>query len=415
MNLDRAAQLDAPIYTVSQLNREVRSLLEQAYPLVWIEGEISNFTHHRSGHMYLTLKDENAQVDAAMFKMSNQRLTFQPEGGMSVLALAQVTVYEPRGRYQIVIQEMRPAGVGKLQLAFEQLKARLQAEGLFDPQRKKPLPAFPERIGIVTAPGAAALRDIHTVLARRYPVADVLLFPARVQGKGAAAEIVNAIERANRYSESTAPLDVLIVGRGGGSLEDLWAFNEEVVVRAIAASALPIVSAVGHEVDVTISDFAADLRAATPSAAAELVVPHQDDVLHTVAVHTQQLGRLCAVRWKAADNRLDWIKRSHGFNRPLQRLRDATQTLDTLQSQLVTGLMQRLTPLQQRQDSLLGRLANANPTAILRRGYAVVRDAANNVVRHAGQISVGDPLHVRLMDGAMRVRVEEVDHDQHHH
>jgi len=403
-------QADVPVYTVTQLNREVRGLLESAFATIWLEAEVSNFTHHRSGHMYFTLKDEGAQVDAAMFRMANQRLTFSPESGMRVLALVQVTVYEPRGRYQVVVQDLKPTGVGKLQLAFEQLKAKLQAEGLFDEERKQPLPKFPTRIGIVTASGAAALRDMHNVLKRRYPVLQVLLFHAQVQGEGAAQQVAEAIERANRYSEET-PLDALIVGRGGGALEDLWAFNEEVVARAIAASVVPVVSAVGHEVDVTIADFVADVRAPTPSAAAELVAPDRVEVLQSLRAQIQRLVRLSVERWREAGSRLEWIKRSHGLRRPLQRLRDAAQRLDQAQAALGRGLIKKLEPLQQRYASLHARLAQANPAALLQRGYALVCDESGGAIKRIEQVKVGARLNVKVSDGRIGVRVEEVERD----
>lgn len=410
LGFGESSQADAPVYTISQLNKEVRGLLESAYPMVWLEGEISNFTHHRSGHMYLTLKDENAQVDAAMFRMANQSLTFTPENGMSVLALAQVTVYEPRGRYQVVLQDMKPAGVGKLQLAFEQLKAKLHEEGLFDPEHKKPLPQFPNRIGIATASGAAALRDMHSILSRRYPAVEVLLFPAKVQGEGAGEEVAASIEQANRYSQSEL-IDVLIVGRGGGSLEDLWAFNEEVVARAIAASEIPVVSAVGHEVDVTISDFVADVRAPTPSAAAELVVPDQEDVIYTVKTRTQQLARLCVERWKDANSRLEWIQRSHGLRRPVQRLRDLLQGVDQLQSGLKRSFEHPFKQTQQRFELLLSKLNQSNPTTILSRGYAALKNESGEMIKSAGQVSVGDTLDMKLKDGDVKAEVKEVNHE----
>lgn len=399
---------DVPVYTVTQLNRQVRGLLESAFDTVWLEGEVSNFTHHRSGHMYFTLKDEGAQVDAAMFRTANQRLTFSLESGMRVLALVQVTVYEPRGRYQVVVQAIKPAGVGKLQRAFEQLKAKLQAEGLFNDERKRPLPHYPTRIGIVTASGAAALRDICTVLVRRYPLVEVLLFHAQVQGEGAGQQVAEAIERANRYSE---PPDVLIVGRGGGSLEDLWAFNEEVVARAIAASNVPVVSAVGHEVDVTIADYVADVRAPTPSAAAELVVPDRVEILQTLRAQTQRIIRLSVARWREAGSRLAWIKRSHGLRRPLQRLRDMAQRLDQAQAALGRGLLKTLTPLQQRRALLQARLEQANPAALLQRGYALAQDPSGQTVRRVEQVRVGDRLTVKLSDGRIVTRVEEVKRD----
>jgi len=407
----RTPRDETPVYSVSQLNSEVRTLLEGTYPLIWVEGEVSNFTHHRSGHMYLTLKDEGAQVDAAMFKSANQRLDFLPENGMSVLALVQPTLYEPRGRYQVVVQRLQEAGLGRLQRAFEQLKAKLQAEGLFDPERKRSLPPFPTRVGIVTSEGAAALRDMFSVLSRRYPVVEALLFPAAVQGSGAGAQLAEAVERANRYSADEHKLDVLIVGRGGGSLEDLWAFNEERLARAIAASRVPVVSAVGHEVDVTIADFVADVRAPTPSAAAEQVVPDTAELVEALQTQARQLVRLCVQRWTTASERLAWLKRSHGLRRPRQRLQDAAQMLDYLKAQLTGHARQRWQQQQQRHTLLLSRLDTANPASILGRGYAMVTDEAGRPIKQSAQVKPGQRLGVRLGRGSLNVRVEEVGDD----
>ncbi|HEY0719956.1 MAG TPA: exodeoxyribonuclease VII large subunit, partial [Gammaproteobacteria bacterium] len=261
------------VYSVSRLNREARALLEGHFPLMWIEGEISNLTRPASGHIYFSLKDPFAQVRCAMFRMRGMHLVFRPADGMQVLVRARLSLYEPRGDYQLIVEQMEEAGDGALRRAFEQLKQRLHAEGLFESARKRPLPPLPRRIGVVTSPSGAAIHDILTVLRRRFPAIPVILYPVPVQGAGAAAQIATMLRKAGERGEC----DVLIVGRGGGSLEDLWPFNEEVVARAIAASPIPVVSAVGHEVDVTIADFAADQRAATPSAAAEMVVPDRQE------------------------------------------------------------------------------------------------------------------------------------------
>ncbi|RMD96216.1 MAG: exodeoxyribonuclease VII large subunit, partial [Calditrichaeota bacterium] len=262
-------------YTVSELTREIKILLETRIPEVWVEGEISNFTHHSSGHMYFLLKDEHAQISCVMWRSRNNTLFFTPQDGMKIIVRGRITVYEKRGNYQLEVLQLHPAGVGELQLAFEQLKNRLRKEGLFDPAHKKPIPPYPERIGIVTSPTGAAIRDMIHILQRRFPPVEIILNPVRVQGEGAAVEIAQAIDQFNRYGQ----VDVLIVGRGGGSLEDLWAFNEEIVARAIFRSQIPVISAVGHEVDFSISDFVADLRAPTPSAAAELVVRNREEIL----------------------------------------------------------------------------------------------------------------------------------------
>ncbi len=257
------------VLSVSDITRQIKNSLELRFPRVWIQGEISNFKRHTSGHLYFTLKDEGAQISATMWRSRAGTLLFGPEDGMKVIARGGITVYPPRGSYQIDVDQLTPLGVGELQIAFERLKQKLVAEGLFDEGRKRPLPELPSRIGIITSETGAALHDIRTVLNRRFPAIEVLLIPVRVQGPGAAEEIASAVKDMNRYGK----IDVMIVGRGGGSLEDLWAFNEEIVARAIYASEIPVVSAVGHEIDFTIADFVADLRAPTPSAAAEMVVP----------------------------------------------------------------------------------------------------------------------------------------------
>ncbi len=253
--------MDRHIYTVSSLTHEIKMLLETSFPRLWVEGEISNYKAHSSGHIYFTLKDENAQIRCAMWRFKAGELLFRLEDGLKVIVEADIQVYEKSGNYQLIVQQLQPAGIGALQLAFEQLKQRLRAEGLFDEAHKKPLPTFPERVGVITSPTGAAIRDIISVVHRRFPAVQLILYPVRVQGEGAAEEIVHAIKDFNEFKE----VDVLIVGRGGGSLEDLWAFNEEKVARAIYASRIPVVSAVGHEVDFSISDFVADRRAATPT------------------------------------------------------------------------------------------------------------------------------------------------------
>src|SRR5574340_462515 len=287
MIFEAEVRIAAPVISVSELNRSARQILEQRLPLLWVAGEISNFTQAASGHWYFSLKDDKAQVRCAMFRMKSQYLDWLPENGMQVEVRAQPTLYEPRGEYQLAVENMRRAGLGALYEAFEKLKGRLEKEGLFAAARKKALPAFPRRIGIITSPAAAALRDVLTTLRRRMPNIPVLIYPVPVQGEGAAQKIAAAIQLAGQRREC----DVLILCRGGGSIEDLWAFNEEVVARAIAACEIPVICGVGHETDFTIADFAADRRAPTPTAAAELATPHRADLLQRLAVLQAGLTR----------------------------------------------------------------------------------------------------------------------------
>ncbi len=403
---EERTEAPAQIWTISQLNQAARDLLEQALPAIWVEGEISNFKYHANGHMYFTLKDENAQIDAVIFAEQNARLQFEPAAGQKVIAFGQITLYERRGRYQINIYEMRPAGIGKLQLEFERLKARLAAEGLFDQRFKQPIPQYPERIGIVTAPGGAALQDMLKILKERYPLVEILLFTARVQGEGAAQEIAAAIRLANRYHQYAASIDVLIVGRGGGSLEDLWAFNEEPVARAIFASAIPIVTGIGHEIDFTIADFVAAQRAPTPTAAAQMVVPDRAALLNLAVGATERLKSLINYRLDDQQLRLQMLRSRRGLHRPAQLLREHRQTLDHAQELLARTLRERLAKLQQHGRSLLARLESLNPASVLRRGFAILEAPDGQIVHSVEQVSVGQQLKVRLHQGRLLTRVE---------
>lgn len=444
------------VYGVTELNKEVRLALEGNYPLIWVEGEISNFRHFQaSGHWYFTLKDSSAQVSAAMFRGQNHHIPFTPADGMQVLVLGQVSLYEARGSYQVIVRRMAEQGAGALHAAFQRLRSRLAAEGLFEESRKRPLPALPRRIGIVTSRDSAALRDILRILRRRHGGVSVLLIPTRVQGEGAAGEIAAAITRAG----TVADLDALIVGRGGGSLEDLWAFNEEEVARALAACPIPVISAVGHETDVTIADMVADHRAATPSAAAIMVVAHADDLkerLHGLGRRLAGATRLTLSRLRAGpagsfhllatrllEGRLHRsVQRSDDLtgrlmragNKHLSRRRQRTLLLTTRLSPRslmagVTQRRQRLTGLSRhfaaaarllvgrRRERLAlasGRLQDLSPLAVLGRGYAMVRDPLSGLLlRDTGNVSPGDELEVRLHRGGMRVKVHQVnDHDQ---
>ena len=318
------------IWTVSELNRAAGELLEEAFPRVWVEGEISNWKVYGSGHAYFSLKDDGGQISAVLFRATAKNFRFEPRDGLAALAAGRVSLYGQRGQYQLIVDELEPRGKGALQLAFEQLKEKLQKEGLFDAARKRPLPVLPRTVGVVTSPTGAVIRDIITVLGRRFANVRVLLNPVRVQGEGAGAEIAAAIaELAGR-----GDVDVLIVGRGGGSMEDLWAFNEEVVARAIAACPVPVISAVGHETDFTIADFVADLRAPTPSAAAELVVQSKDALEARVTTLKRQMRAACGARFQSARHRLDSLAVHRMIGDGRRRLRDLVQEVDGLEGAL---------------------------------------------------------------------------------
>jgi exodeoxyribonuclease VII large subunit len=315
---------DQKVLSVSDITRQIKFSLEQRFPRVWIQGEISNFKRHTSGHLYFTLKDEGAQISATMWRSRAGTLLFSPEDGMKVIARGGITVYPPRGSYQIDVEQLTPVGIGELQVAFERLKKKLAGEGLFEESRKRPLPRYPERIGIITSETGAALQDMRTVLNRRYPAVEVVLLPVRVQGVGASEEIADALADMNRYGE----VDLIIVGRGGGSLEDLWAFNEEVVARAIAASRIPVVSAVGHEIDFTIADFVADVRAPTPSAAAEIAVPDRSELLELIRNYEYTMRSAVLQTTSTFQDRVQGLVSSYAFNRPKDMVREFVQRVD---------------------------------------------------------------------------------------
>ncbi|MGS3141709.1 exodeoxyribonuclease VII large subunit [Aeromonas sanarellii] len=448
--LNQSSQNKQQIFTVTRLNSAVRMILEQDLGLVWLTGELSNLAMPSSGHWYFSLKDMSAQVRCAMFKGNNRRVPFRPQDGMQVLVQARVSLYEPRGDYQLIIESMQPAGDGMLALRFEELKRRLGAEGLFDEGRKRPLPREPRAVGLVTSATGAALYDMLTVLGRRAPDLPVFIYPTQVQGSAATAQIVAAIALANRRAE----VDVLIVGRGGGSLEDLWCFNEEAVARAIAHSTIPVVSAVGHEVDVTISDFAADLRAPTPSAAAELVAPDSSARAQRLVHLHQRLTQAMTRHQTAARHGFVLLQKRLEHQDPKRRLEQQSQRLDELDRRLQQLLASRLHLGERRLASLelrlqaqspekhlaagkrrhqlaeerlhaliarrrdlashrlamlSARLDGVSPLATLGRGYAIVRTPSGEVISRAGQVSAGQPLVTQLAEGQLRVRVEEVD------
>jgi exodeoxyribonuclease VII large subunit len=393
--------VDRTVLTVTDLTRQIKSMLESGFAKVTVEGEISNFKQHTSGHLYFTLKDEGAQLSAVMWRSRVQYLTFSPEDGMKVSARGAITVYPPRGNYQIDVENLKPAGIGELQMAFERLKKKLAAEGLFDPGRKRQVPEFPERIGIITSETGAALKDIFSVISRRQPSVDIIFIPVRVQGEGAAEEIAEAIGRMNLLNA-----DVMIVGRGGGSLEDLWAFNEENVARAIYSSRIPVISAVGHETDFSIADFVADMRAPTPSAAAEMAVRDRTELI-------EEIGNLYYTMQNMVNNRISGLKErvaglvsSYTFNRPRDLLREYLQHADELDRGLEISQKHLLEVRDGKLNSLRSRLLALNPGSILRRGYAIVRKDSR-VVARAAPLAKGDRADVQFHDGVIGVEVRE--------
>ncbi len=396
-----------PVISVSQLNRYVKSLLEGDRNLaaVHISGEISNFTHHyKSGHLYMSLKDENATVKAVMFKGHASKLVFRPEDGMRVIVKARVSLYENTGAFQIYIEEMQPDGVGALQIAFEQLKKKLAAEGLFDDSRKRPLPPYPQRVGIITSPTGAAVRDMFNVLGRRYPLAQVVFCPVLVQGEGAAPSLVDAIRR---FNESGAA-DVLIVGRGGGSIEDLWAFNEESVARAVAASAIPVISAVGHETDFTICDFVADLRAPTPSAAAELAVPDARRLEAMVTAAGERLESAARQQVTAAGQRLQLLQSKRCLSAPQYYTEEQAMRLDYLTRRFASAAKQPLGVADRRLAAAASKLDALSPLKVLGRGYAIGYDAGGQVLDSVRKVTPGDVVSLRLADGTLCCQVTEI-------
>jgi exodeoxyribonuclease VII large subunit len=403
-------QIRPPVLSVSELTGRIKDLLETSFPDVWVVGEISNFARPRSGHCYLTLKDEEAQLSAVLWRTTARRVRFDLHDGLEVVCRGRIGVYPPHGKYQLVIDQIQPKGIGALELAFRQLHEKLAREGLFDARRKRPLPRFVRRIAVVTSPTGAAIHDFLQVLGRRWRGADVLVVPVRVQGEGAAEEIAAAIELVGRLAR---PVDCLVVTRGGGSLEDLWAFNEEVVVRAIFASAVPVVSAVGHEVDVTLSDLVADVRALTPSEAAERIVPSAEEVMARLR---QYQGRLLAAvrsRTSAARSRLDALAARGVFRRPLERVRQWERRLDELGSRTERAVGNSIRLARGRADSLGARLDALSPLAVLGRGYSLTQRVADGrVIRDAGELSPGQEIRTRFARGRAVSRVEGIEPEQ---
>ncbi|BDG59884.1 exodeoxyribonuclease VII large subunit [Caldinitratiruptor microaerophilus] len=392
------------VLSVRALTLYVKNLIEGDELLadLWVRGEISNWRRHVSGHCYFTLKDEHAQVRCVMFRSQAARLRFEPEDGMRVLARGRVGVFERDGLYQFYVAELEPDGRGALHLAFEQLKARLQAEGLFDPARKRPLPRLPRKIGIVTSPTGAAIRDMITVARRRFPNVHIVLAPALVQGDEAPGSLIAALARVVRVPG----VDVVIIGRGGGSLEELWAFNDEALARAIAACPVPVVSAVGHETDFTIADFVADLRAPTPSAAAELVVPSKSDLVRLLRTAEARLEAAARAQIARRRERLRLLTGRRVLQRPVDGILAARQQIDGLTRRLALAADGLIRRHRAALGGLAGRLDALSPLAVLARGYAIVRDEAGRVVRAPGDVTAGQRLEVILQHGRLWARAE---------
>jgi len=434
------------IFSISELSREIKDLLERQYSDVWVTGEVSNFRPAASGHLYFTLKDATAQLRAVCFRNQARYLKFKPQDGISVIARGHLSVYEARGEYQLYVEYLEPAGLGALQLAFEQLKQKLAAEGLFDTARKKALPVLPRIIGVVTSPTGAVIRDILRVLRRRFRNMNVLLYPVKVQGEGAAEEIVEGVTYFNRERN----VDVIIVGRGGGSLEDLWAFNEEVVARAIATSGIPVISAVGHETDFTIADFVADLRAPTPSAAAELVVHRKQDFIAELENRARHMAQMIRLQLSEARQRLTELRMHHAFQTVATRIAERAQQVDDHVASLERLMRSRLHEARQEwlrasagvvrydfrrllrlkraaADDREGRFRDAlrrflterknrlaqvgtllkerSPLTVLQRGYSITRDAAGKIVRDAEVVALGSEISVRLARGQLEATI----------
>lgn len=395
-----------PILTVSQLTEGIKDAVESIFPAVWVSGEISNFTRATSGHLYFTLKDEGAQLKACMWRASAARLRFQPHDGLEVVCQGAIEVYPPRGQYQFILQQMEPKGEGALQLALRQLRERLAKEGLFSQERKRPLPPFPKRIAFVTSPTGAAVRDFLEVARRRWAGASVLVIPAKVQGNGAAAEIVAGIQAAARLRP--AP-EVLVVGRGGGSLEDLWSFNEEAVVRAIYASPIPVVSAVGHEIDVTLADLVADVRALTPSEAAERVIPSSEELTGRIGRLTRHLASGVRNRIARAKVKLQSLADSRPLRRPFDLVHDLARMLDELDARGRRAVLGRLRSGHESLARLAGSLDSLSPLGVLSRGYSITQRAGDRaVIRSIHEVAPGETILTRIQNGEVISRIEEV-------
>lgn len=390
------------VLSVSALNKMVRSSLEDQFHNLWVQGEVSNFTAHSSGHYYFSLKDDKALVSAVMFRGFNQKLKFKPKAGMEVLVYGRVTLYEPRGNYQIFCEVMRPVGIGDLQLAFEQMKEKLSKEGLFLPEHKLSIPELPQRIGVITSPTGAAIKDILNVLSRRFKGLDITIIPTIVQGDVAAENIAQNIQLANEVGK----FDVLIVGRGGGSIEDLWAFNEEIVARAIFSSQIPIISAVGHEIDFTISDFVADLRAPTPSAAAELVVKNAQELKQNIRLHFKRLKSLQSQILEIKHK--DLVSLSKQLIDPQRRVQDLSLRVDEISERLEKEMKRTFQKYREKISQLGALLDSVSPLKVLSRGYCIA-EKNGKTIKNAKTLKKGDLISVQFEKGRVKSTVKSIE------
>jgi len=394
------------IYTVTEITREIKAVLEESFPTVWVEGEISNYTLHSSGHRYFSLKDENAQIRCTLWRFRGDWLRFEPQDGMKVIALGSVSVYERSGQYQLDVVELIPAGLGKLQIAFQRLKEKLFKEGLFDEEHKKPIPEFPESIGLVTSPTGAAITDIIKIIQKRFPTVRIIVNPVRVQGEGAAEEIAQAICEFNEFAQ----IDVMIIGRGGGSLEDLWAFNEEAVARAIHNSRIPVISAVGHQIDFTISDFVADLRAPTPSVAAQMVVKDREELLKELTSTTQKLSSYQTSLIEYLKQRTKAAQQSYGLRRPRDLISQRWQRVDELTRQILNRVKNYFEFTKKSLSLKDEKLEALSPLSVLKRGYSVARKLPElEIIKNAALLKKEDRLEVKFFKGRVESKVEHID------
>lgn len=398
-----ADNAEPEVLTVSELTAQIQELLGDTFADVWVSGEVSNLARPQSGHLYFSLKDASAQLGAVIWRSTATRLRFELADGMQVACRGRIDVYPPRGNYQLIVTQVVPLGQGALELALRRLRERLAAEGLFDAARKRPLPRFPRQLALLTSPSGAAVRDFLEVLGRRWRLTNVLVVPVRVQGAGAAQEMAQAIRQVNMLR---AHFDAIVLARGGGSMEDLWAFNEEVLVRAIAGSQIPVVSAVGHEIDVTLADLAADVRALTPSEAAERVVPSAEQVRALLSTHRQRLVRVLRERVAAMRTRLHQFAARPIFRRPFDRVHALSQRLDELSARAGRAVSYRCERARRALQAVSGRLESLSPLAVLARGYSITTRAADgSLVRDAATVCPGELLHTRLAQGSIASRV----------
>lgn len=398
-------QKEKHIYTVSELTKYIRVILEDSFPGVWVEGEISNFVLHSSGHMYFSMRDATAVLKCAMFKRANEKLKFQPKNGMKIICFGSVSVYEARGDYQMIVEEIEPKGIGALQLQFQQLKERLLKEGLFDESHKVRVPFLPTRIGIVTSPTGAAIRDILNIARRRFSNVEIIINPVKVQGDGAKDEIAAAVRQFNELKN----VDVMIVTRGGGSLEDLWPFNEEVVARAIFGSEIPVISAVGHEIDYTICDFVADFRAPTPSAAAELVIPRKEDLLSLITTAVTRLKNALFGELEMMLEKLRQLRESYILRQPLNIVTQYEQRIDDLRKDLELYVAHLVAMRGENFKLLTSKLEALSPLAILNRGYSVTTKLPEGVILKTTKgLRQGDKIETKLGNGRLKSIIEEI-------